>query len=363
MIESNQLLAAKRALLARYLREKSAGPLTEDESKQSVSSDNSSVVAIQSTGSRPTFFFLHGDYKGGPFYSHALAHALGDDQPFYAVNPYQFDQLSSPTTIEAVAAIHVQSIRAVQPEGPYLLGGFCNGGLMVYEVARQFEALGQVVNFLVLMDPQPLSDRRRLCTFIRSVGNWFHLDQEKQIYSFLLTQHMYRYVQHMYRYLRFSYYRQFEESVTHEDVQQEGSKVLAWKTLYERYMDRIVKEAKKPERTDKKVASLSLLASFFPDAFLPSLAHLRRDWTGVFVWTTSRYTPGSYTGESTFFFFRNSGTAGVRRRERWLALARTLDKDVEFHLLPGNESTCKTKYLPELATCLRMCLHKLTEGQ
>lgn len=364
MFENNHLSAAKQALLARYLRGEVGEMLANDEPKQSASTSESSIVAIQPAGSHTAFFFLHGDYKGGPFYSHPLAHALGNDQPFYALNPYPFDELSSMTTIEAVAAIHVQAIREVQPEGPYLIGGFCNGGLIAYEVARQLQVQGETIDFLVLMDPQPLSDRRRLCTLISNVGNLLHLDHEKQISGFLLTQHLYRYVQHIYRYLCSSYYRQLEGSLTHEDIRQEGSKVLAWKTLYERHLGRITKGVSESGWAGEKGVSLSSrLASIFPDAVLPSSAKLRRDWTGVFVWTTSRYMPGPYAGKSTFFFFQDTGNAGFRRRERWLKLARTLDREVEDHTLPGTESTCKTTHLPELAACLQRCLYKLVEEQ
>src|SRR2546426_110717 len=74
---------------------------------------------------------------------------------------YQFDGLPIPPTIETMAAAHIKSMRAVQPEGPYLLGGWCNGGLVAYEMARQLHAVGQAVDLLVLMDPMYLGYRTR----------------------------------------------------------------------------------------------------------------------------------------------------------------------------------------------------------
>ena len=119
------------------------------------------LVTVQTGGSRRAFFYLHGEWKGGAFYCLELARYMGPDQPFYLLEPYKFDGLAVPPTLEAIAAAHLKSLRAVQPEGPYMLGGYCNGGLMAYEMARQLRAEGQTVEPLVLMDPEsplPLTD-------------------------------------------------------------------------------------------------------------------------------------------------------------------------------------------------------------
>src|SRR5216684_2215700 len=94
------------------------------------------LVTVQVGGSRRPFFYLHGEWGGGALYCLELARYLGPDQPFYLLEPYKFDGLSILPTFEAVAAAHLKTLRAVQPEGPYLLGGFCNGGLIAYEMAR-----------------------------------------------------------------------------------------------------------------------------------------------------------------------------------------------------------------------------------
>jgi thioesterase domain-containing protein len=43
------------------------------------------------------------------------------------------------------------AVRALQPAGPYRLGGFCLGGLIAYEVARTLAGSGQEVAFLVMV--------------------------------------------------------------------------------------------------------------------------------------------------------------------------------------------------------------------
>ncbi|MDD1594854.1 hypothetical protein C7U85_39355, partial [Bradyrhizobium sp. WBAH42] len=71
-----------------------------------------------------------------------------------------------------------EQVRGVQPHGPYRLVGWSFGGLVVYEMARQFQALGEQVEFLALLDsiapsgepdpePPPLI---RLAAFGKMVG-------------------------------------------------------------------------------------------------------------------------------------------------------------------------------------------------
>jgi thioesterase domain-containing protein len=51
-----------------------------------------------------------------------------------------------------IAAYHIESIRKIQPEGPYYLGGWSASGLVAYEVAQQLHSQGQEVALLVLFD-------------------------------------------------------------------------------------------------------------------------------------------------------------------------------------------------------------------
>src|SRR5260370_1425803 len=67
------------------------------------------IVTVQAGGARRPFFYLHGEWKGGAFYSLELARYLGPDQPFYLLAPYQFDGLTVPPTFEASAAGHLQT--------------------------------------------------------------------------------------------------------------------------------------------------------------------------------------------------------------------------------------------------------------
>src|SRR5262249_24962252 len=51
-----------------------------------------------------------------------------------------------------MAATYRQALRAVQPEGPYLLAGSSMGGVIAYEMAQQLGEEGEEVAFLGLID-------------------------------------------------------------------------------------------------------------------------------------------------------------------------------------------------------------------
>jgi thioesterase domain-containing protein len=54
--------------------------------------------------------------------------------------------------IETIAAEYVRQIRSVQPAGPYRVGGYCLGGAVAFEMARQLEAQGEKVALVALFD-------------------------------------------------------------------------------------------------------------------------------------------------------------------------------------------------------------------
>jgi thioesterase domain-containing protein len=113
----------------------------------------SPLVEVQPGAGRRPFFFLHGDFNGGGFYCHNLARHLGADQPFYAIHPHGMAGPQIPATIEAMAAEYLELVRACQPEGPYALGGHCNGALVAFEIAQRLQAAGQKVDLLVMLAP------------------------------------------------------------------------------------------------------------------------------------------------------------------------------------------------------------------
>jgi amino acid adenylation domain-containing protein len=112
----------------------------------------SPLVAIQPHGSLQPFYCVHA--AGGNVFSYVqLAQHLGREQPFYGLEARGVDGEQEPLTrVEEMAAAYVEAVRAVQPRGPYLLGGWSLGGVIAFEMARQFQAQGETVNQLFLLD-------------------------------------------------------------------------------------------------------------------------------------------------------------------------------------------------------------------
>jgi len=54
--------------------------------------------------------------------------------------------------MEDIAAAVLESIRLVQPNGPYQLAGYSFGGLLAYEIAQQLTAAGETVSMLAIYD-------------------------------------------------------------------------------------------------------------------------------------------------------------------------------------------------------------------
>lgn len=101
---------------------------------------------------RPAFFCVPGA-GGNPIYLSNLARALGPGQPFYGLEGAGFNGDRAPhTTVEEMAAYYIDAIRAVQPEGPYHLGGHSLGGWVVFEMARQLRRQGHDVPLVAVID-------------------------------------------------------------------------------------------------------------------------------------------------------------------------------------------------------------------
>jgi aspartate racemase len=116
---------------------------------------HSSVVEIQPEGAKRPFFCVH-PVGGNVLCYYDLARLLGADQPFYGLQSSGIDGRHAPdASVEAMAARYIQEMRVVQPEGPYMLGGWSMGGVVAFEMAQQLRASGQDVHLLALFDSVP----------------------------------------------------------------------------------------------------------------------------------------------------------------------------------------------------------------
>lgn len=111
------------------------------------------VVKVNPAGGRVPFIFFHPDALGGGLYCREIVRQLGPEQPIYLVGPAQDDALD---TIEGVAAADADWIRKTVG-GPYRIGGYCDGGLAAFEVARRLREQGETVQLVVLVESSGLN--------------------------------------------------------------------------------------------------------------------------------------------------------------------------------------------------------------
>ncbi|MBZ8180967.1 non-ribosomal peptide synthetase [Oscillatoria salina] len=128
------------------------------------SNSDSPLVPIRSSGSRIPLFCVHP--AGGNIITYPnLASKLDAEQPFYALEQSPIQQEPEIISVEETATHYIEEIRAVQPKGPYLLAGWCYGGLIAFEMAQQLQRQGEKIALLAVFDaiipetkPQPTKD-------------------------------------------------------------------------------------------------------------------------------------------------------------------------------------------------------------
>ena len=104
-----------------------------------------------------TPFFICAGMFGNILNLRHLAVRIGVDRPVYGLQARGIYGSEAPReTFEEMARDYLSELRTVQPNGPYLLGGFSGGGLVAYEMAQQLRTEGEETAIVVLLDtPYP----------------------------------------------------------------------------------------------------------------------------------------------------------------------------------------------------------------
>jgi len=147
--------------------------------EKELSAKRSSLVPIQTKGSKRPFFCVH-EFFGDVFCYLNLARYLGEEQPFYALEPRGLEGAEEPfTDVESMARYYIDIIRTVQPHGPYALGGLCFGGVIAFEMAQQLRAQGESVGLVALLDSGIGSEKSKIRwwgrffqNLPRDIGSW-----------------------------------------------------------------------------------------------------------------------------------------------------------------------------------------------
>jgi amino acid adenylation domain-containing protein len=261
------------------------------------------LVTFKTAASRRPLFFIHP--VGGTVLCYLeLAQAL-EKQAFYGIQAAGLYGERDPlTTIEDMAAIYLQTLKTVQPAGPYLLGGWSMGGVIAFEMAQQLVKHGEEVALLALLDCQVHEpgiveevDQARLLTdfVIHLVGSYLNsaTPEARQ---------------------RFRHLDEQDALAFHKEVQQ---------VSMDRQLSFVLEQTKQaglvPSDTD-----LSQFTHYF--------AVFRTNYQAV-----RHYQPEPYTGRATFFASEDvMKWKGLGPAMGW---DRLITENLEAHVLPGNHYT------------------------
>jgi thioesterase domain-containing protein len=308
----------------------------------------SPVVPIQTGGRKLPFFFFHGDFNGGGFYCRKLAGLMGEDQPFYALPPLGADGAPVPSTIEEMAELQMRDLKAFCPQGPYLLGGFCNGGLVAFEIARRLQAEGQEVRFVAVIYASAVNARyRSLQRILRVAARLTGPSRDEQLDGFIRFRS---------RTIKFGeacrYYRRRLVEALDKGIREQARLFIRAPRSLKRTVSRLL--------FDKETAGGG-------DSELPG-AEPSIDWQGASRRTAARlkltesynrlmdgYVPDRYESRLTLFWPTdappeeiNDPTMGWRR----------VSGRVDVRAIRGAHLTCITRHVDSLAEQLRESLRE-----
>jgi amino acid adenylation domain-containing protein len=243
------------------------------------------LVPLQTGGSRPPFFCLHA--------TSALAAHFGPNQPFYSLRAHGQDGRQAVSSVEEMAADYISEIRALQPEGPYFLGGYSFGGMVAFEVAQQLHKQGQELALVVLLDPTRPRNGKSLSSVRASSPNLLGTNRPFVV----------KYLMHIY-----------------------NLKLLGPKEKLRSVLERLDSSIRRINRWAKMLVCRFYLRM---GRRVPAV-HRMFYFSEVSYKAAREYVPQVYSGRVTFLLSKKTFLSD---RSSW---AELVAGDSEFHELPGN---------------------------
>jgi len=113
------------------------------------------VVLMRAGTQEPPVFLLHG-MGGNLMELSELVRRMKTERAIYGMQSRGTDGMEEPCcTVKQFAEFHLETMRRVQPNGPYLLIGYSFGGLVAFEMAQRMADRDREVGLLVLIDSYP----------------------------------------------------------------------------------------------------------------------------------------------------------------------------------------------------------------
>lgn len=131
----------------------------------------STVVRLQKGDGSPPFFCIPPAASSVNHFAQYVQ-ALSPDIPFYGMQALGLEEGEVPQdSIEDMAARYIADMQAVQPNGPYYIGGRCLGAYIAFEMGLQLTESGEQVALLALLDPTgPPGMQRDLRYYVQRAG-------------------------------------------------------------------------------------------------------------------------------------------------------------------------------------------------
>ena len=136
------------------------GPDEDSPGISRISTEAPPEICVYSENKGPKLVFVHTANTGSAAY-YRLAARIGGQVSFSVIEPFNlYHPEEACYGIRQIAAKYIEILKRSQPEGPYLLGGWCYGGMVAHEMACQLEAAGEDVRYLFLLDAHAITNER-----------------------------------------------------------------------------------------------------------------------------------------------------------------------------------------------------------
>jgi thioesterase domain-containing protein len=130
-------------------------------------------------------YIVHGAGLNVLFFN-TLAKNMDPDQPVYGLQARGLNGIDEPLEkIEDMAAYYISEIVKHNPKGPYAIAGFSFGGIIAFEMAKQFKAMGKEVKMLAMFDTYAYQSDRYDSTLTRLYNKTRYLSKQL-LYTFTL---------------------------------------------------------------------------------------------------------------------------------------------------------------------------------
>jgi len=282
------------------------------------------------------FFFVS---DGSSF---RLARALGKELPVFLL-PYLAVDRPTLDSIEATAASCIQTMRRLQPKGPYRLGGYCLGSLVAFEMSRRLEMEGETVEPLILLAPRPWSHRWLTRRRFGGLARLLMLNADDELRMFARLTDVVPHWESRWR--------------LHRDRAQHWLRLPAGEKI-----DLIVRKTRRGLRSlgrrPADPAPVVIPSSPPSRAALARRKRYRETWT-VYKRVNRVYVPGRYSGRVTIVWPENE----ARLRPGYPdGVWRPLVPAIDLQIVPGGHHTCLTRYVEQLAARVKACLALAHDG-